>query len=70
MTTINDSKVSVQNDEEIGPQIDITMPTIVEIKYNGSTLWINVDEVCRLRISKARDVRFDVPGLTQREVEG
>lgn len=37
--------------------IDLRTPQSVEIVYNGNTLWINVDGVCRLRIVKvSRDI--------------
>lgn len=63
-------RIHLQNDEDTGPQLDITFPQTVEVKYNGKTLWINVDEICRLRISRSQAVTFDVEGFTQREVEG
>jgi hypothetical protein len=65
-----DTRIGISNDETVGPQLDIVAPQQVEVKYNGRTLWINVDGVCRLRIGRAIDVTFDTPGFTQREVEG
>lgn len=71
MIVFDDSMISVQADEDVGPQMDIAKPQIVEVKYDGKTLWINVDGVCRLRVTRVKErVRFDTPGLTQREVEG
>ena len=58
------------NEDGIGPQIDINSPEEVEVRYDHKTLWVNVDGVCRLRISRSKQpVTFDVPGFTQREVE-
>ena len=64
--------LALENSADLGPQIDISKPQVVEIKYNGSTIWVNVDEICRLRISRvpASKVTWDVPGFTQREVQG
>ena len=66
------AKISAQNDDLIGPQIDVVHPQAVEVKYNGTTLWVNVDGICRLRIGRApaSKVTWDVPGFTQREVQG
>lgn len=71
MTILNECMIAVHNSEEIGPQVDITKPQVVEVKYDGHTLWINVDEICRLRVTRVKEpIRFDTPGFTQREVEG
>lgn len=65
-----DTRIGVSNDDLIGPQLDIVAPEVVEVKYNGRTLWINVDGICRLRIAYTKtQVTFDCPGFTQREVE-
>lgn len=63
------SNIHVENNEGIGPQLDVNAPHTVEVKFNGKTLWINIDEVCRLRVSRASEIKFDCPGFTQREVE-
>lgn len=66
------TRVHLENEEGTGPQLDITFPQSIEVKFNGKTLWVNIDEVCRLRVSRVNQaiVKWDVPGFTQREVEG
>lgn len=66
----NEVRIHLVNEEEVGPQLDITFPEAVEVKYNGRVLWLNVDGVCRLRICRSKEITFDLPGFTQREVEG
>lgn len=64
--------IHLENEEGTGPQLDITFPQSIEVKFNGKTLWVNIDEVCRLRVSRVNQavIKWDVPGFTQREVEG
>jgi hypothetical protein len=47
-------QISLSDDSIVGPQLDITAPEMVQVQLrdDGKVLWVNVDGVCRLRISR------------------
>jgi len=49
------------NEEPIGPQLDITGPCKVEvqIREDGTVLWVNVEGVCRLRICRVEELLME-----------
>lgn len=51
------------NEPVIGPQIDVVSPEIVqvEVRRDGEVVWVNVDGVCRLRISTPKQVTIIDP---------
>jgi hypothetical protein len=42
--------------------VDLRQPAKIEITINanGSTLWVNVDGICRLRIYDIKDCEFEI----------
>lgn len=42
-----------------GTMIDVTEAEVVSIQISGDKVWVNVDEVCRLRIQRAKTLRVD-----------
>ena len=56
--------ISLADDSVVGPQLDITAPEHgVEVKYDGSVLWVNVDGVCRLRVCRMlTPITFEITG--------
>lgn len=53
MTAVTKSSILRHPENPLLDSIDISQPQVVQIEVteNGKTLWVNVDGICRLRIS-------------------
>ena len=50
--------------EKMHRMLDIAEPEIVQIQISrnsktGTTVWINVDGICRLRATRVKNIRID-----------
>lgn len=56
---------------ELPKMLDVVSPQLVEITFsqhdNGRTMWINVDDVCYMRVTNAARVDCDGLTLTRKE---
>lgn len=52
------------DDRIVGPHFEITNPLHgVQIQVNDKRVWVNVDGICRVRISGAHQIEVEVDGL-------
>lgn len=56
--------ITLGDDRIIGPFLEIANPTHgVQIQVNDKRIWVNVDGVCRMRISGSHETEVDVDGV-------
>lgn len=57
---IGNGKVYLIKDASDGPQLDIVAPEILTIRigHKGRSVWINVDDVCRVRLQHVGQIKI------------